>query len=103
LITNQCGFAPVCNITKTIKVTKTNAIIIQYISDCLAKEVRKGRGFIPVAVTPLKPLQLPAGSWRGYIKHSVWVLWTNSYKKSKATKSKRTSYNISYKVIIIIK
>ena len=46
-------------------------------SGCLAKGVREGRGFIPVAVTPLKPLRLPAGSWRGYIKHSVWVLWTN--------------------------
>ena len=41
--------------------------------------MREGRGFIPIAVTPLKPLRLPAGSWRGYIKHSVWVLWTNTY------------------------
>ena len=54
-------------------------------SGCLAKGVREGRGFIPVAVTPLKSLRLPAGSWRGYIKHLVWVLWTNTLKTPPAT------------------
>ena len=37
----------------------------------------EGKGFILVAVIPLKPFRLPAGFWRGYIKHLVWVLWTN--------------------------
>ena len=54
----KCGFAPVCDIIKTVKVAKTSAIVVQYISDCSAKGVRKGRGFIPVAVTP--PETLPA-------------------------------------------
>ena len=26
-----CGFAPVCDITKIVKVAKTNAIVVQYI------------------------------------------------------------------------
>ena len=26
-----CGFAPVCDITKTVKVAKTSAIVVQYI------------------------------------------------------------------------
>ena len=30
---NYCGFAPVCDITKTVKVAKTSAIVVQYIPD----------------------------------------------------------------------
>jgi len=42
-----CGFAPVCDITKTVKVAKTSAIVVQYISDVLLKECEKGEDLYP--------------------------------------------------------